>query len=156
MPDPIHIQFRPDWKCWPEADQMILEHWLASGLDPFSQNPTGSRLVLHNMIRPVWGRTQQNLKVGNWQQPVCVLPRTGPIDSCTPACFQTRRICLKPDQAIQVRSGLVFHKMIRAFRTKLDVGSRPDSGCTLAIMAISKTLSKRIRQVYWAKNHHTV
>ena len=51
MPDPIHIQFRPDWKCWPEADQMILAHWLAFGLDLIGQNLTQ---LARTQLDPGW------------------------------------------------------------------------------------------------------
>ena len=109
---------------------MILAHTLASGPDPFGQNLTVNQnpirfgMIFHNMIRAVCGKTQPSLKVGKWKKAGCVLPETGPDGSCTLTCFRTRCVCPKPDQAIQIGSGSVFHNMIR-----------PDSGCTLAVMA---------------------
>ena len=58
--------------------------------DTISQSQIGSRLVLHNIIQDVCRRMRLSLKVGNWYQASCVLPGTGPDDSCTPAHFQTR------------------------------------------------------------------
>ena len=62
----FRVRSGSDRKHWPEAGPMILAHRLASGPDPFSQNPIGSGLVLHNMIRAVCVKTQSSLKVGNW------------------------------------------------------------------------------------------
>ena len=72
---------------------------------------------------------------------------SGPDNSCTPACFQTRCVWPNADQAILIGSRSVLHNMIHAFfeKTELNrmrkVGSayttRPDSGCTLAVMGIS-------------------
>ena len=42
MLDPIHIQSGSDQRLWPKMGQMILAHWLASGLDLFGQNLTHS------------------------------------------------------------------------------------------------------------------
>ena len=42
MPDPIRIRSRLTGKHWPDAGQMILAHWLASGPDPFGHNLTQS------------------------------------------------------------------------------------------------------------------
>ena len=41
--------------------------------------------------------------------------RSWPNDSCTAACFWTRSVWPKPEQAIQVRSGPVLHNMIWAY-----------------------------------------
>ena len=46
---------------------------------------------------------------------------TGPNDSCTTAHFQTGRVWLNPDQAIQIRSGSVLHNMIHAFFGKTEL-----------------------------------
>ena len=40
MPDPIRIRTGSAGMHWPEAGRMIAAHWLASGPDPFGQNPT--------------------------------------------------------------------------------------------------------------------
>ena len=63
-----------------------------------------------------------------------VFVRPGPDDSCTQACFWTRCIWPKPDQAIQVRSGLVFNTMTQAFfgRTELNQMQHIWSGPILA------------------------
>ena len=84
MPDPICIQSVSARKCWPEVGWMILAHQLAFGPDLSGQNLNQSvrtryRLVLHNMIRAVCGRTQPSLKVGNWKQAGCVLLEPGPM-----------------------------------------------------------------------------
>ena len=68
----------------------------------------------------------------------------------------------KPDQAIQIRSRLVLHNMIQAFFGRMvpnqmrEVRSSiyiytiwPDSGCTLAVMAITKTFVNQMWHVYW-------
>ena len=46
--------------------------------------------------------------------------RTGPSDSCTPACFWTRPIWPKPDQAIQIRSGPILHSVVWAFFARME------------------------------------
>ena len=89
--------------------------------DTVSQNQTGSGLVLHSFIRDVCGRTELSLKVENWQRAGCVLPESGPDDSCTPACFQTRCVCPNPDQAIQTGSGSVLRSMIHALFGKTEL-----------------------------------
>ena len=43
---------------------------------------------------------------------------TGPNDSCTLACFQTRCVWPDPDQAIQIGSGSVLHNIVDAFFEK--------------------------------------
>ena len=56
IPDMIYIQSRSaqtHWSVWPKPDTV-------------SQNQTGSRLVLHNMIRAICAKTEPSLKVGNW------------------------------------------------------------------------------------------
>ena len=122
MPDPICSRSGSAGKYWPEAGRMILAHWLASGPEPFGQNVTKSARTkadpgwfLRSIIWDVCGRTEPSLKVGNWQRPGCFLPETGPDDSCTPACFQTRCVWPDPDQAIQIGSGSVLRDMIHAF-----------------------------------------
>jgi len=61
----------------------------------------------------------------------------------------------KPDQAIQTASGTVLHNMVQAFFGKTDPKSDPaymiwpDSGYTLAIMAITEMLPNWIWHVYW-------
>ena len=112
---------------------------------------------MHDVIRDVCGRAEPTLKVGNWWRAVCVRPKTGPDDSGTPACFQTRcvwpnpkpvyfetdELWPNPDQATQIGSGSVLHNMIHAFfeknGTKTDAGSRIwhyiRSGPILAVMA---------------------
>ena len=100
------------------------------------------------LSRPVCGRTQPSRKVGSWYRAGCVLPESWPDDFWTPACFQIGCIWPKPDKAIQIGSGPVLHNMIQAFfgKTELnlmrEVGFciytiRPDTGCTLAVMAIT-------------------
>ena len=42
MLDPIRIRSGSAGQHWPEADRMILSHWLASGPDPFGQILTQS------------------------------------------------------------------------------------------------------------------
>ena len=65
------------------------------------------------------------------------LARSGPDDSCTPACFRTRSIWLKPDPVTQnqIRSGPILHNMIRAVcgRTQLSlkVGGMMSLSCQL-------------------------
>ena len=56
--------------------------------------------------------------------------RTRPDDFCTVACFQTRCIWPKPDQAIQIGCGLVLHKMIHAIfgRTEPNLIQEVESG----------------------------
>ena len=86
-----------------------------------------------------------SLKDRNWQRAGCVLPETGLNDSCTPACFQTRCVWPNPDQANQLGSRLVLHKMIhasffltnRAEKFNPAYTIRPDSGCMLAVMAVT-------------------
>ena len=61
--------------------------------------------------------------------------RTGPSDSCTPACFQTRSVWPKADQAIQIRSMLVLYNMIQAFLESMELNQMQEgrSGiCSLA------------------------
>ena len=126
-PHPIRIGSEALARSGPDHSCTTVCFWTGSvGPKPdiVSQHPIGSVLVLHNMIRAVCGRMQPSPKAGNRQQVGCFLPETGPGDSCTAACFQARCVCPKPDQAIQIGSGSVFHNMIR-----------PDSGCTLAVMA---------------------
>ena len=69
--------------------------------DTVSQNQIGSRLVLYNIIQDICGRTEPSLKVGNWWRAVCVLPVTGPDDSCTPASFRTGSVWPRPDTISQ-------------------------------------------------------
>ena len=82
--------------------------------ETISQNYIGSGLVLHNIIWNVCGRMQPSLRMENWQRAGCILPETGPDDSSTPACFQTRCVWPNPDQATLIRSGLVLNSMSRA------------------------------------------
>ena len=78
--------------------------------------------------------------------------RTRPNDYYTPACFQTRHVWPKPDLAIQIGSRPVLHNMIQAFFGRMEPNwncmwelrksdpafmVQPDSGCMLAIMAIT-------------------
>ena len=67
--------------------------------DTIRQNYIGPGLVLHNIIRDVCGRTQPILKVGKLVAGRLLSAGTGPDDSCTPACFRTRCVWSKPDQA---------------------------------------------------------
>ena len=129
MPDPIHTQASA-WKHWPEADRMILAHWLASRPDLFGQNLT--------QPEPNWIQAgsaqydpgpQQSVNVGIWKQAGCIRPETGPNDSSISACFQTRCIFPKPDQAIQIRPPISFSQLdagswIRHIRSSLILATR--------------------------------
>ena len=115
--------------------------------DTASQNQIGPGPVLHSMIWDVCGRTQLSLKVGNWWRASCLLPESGPNGSCTPACFLTRCIWPKRDQAIQIGPGSASRSMAQAFfekRNWIRCGKSdpaysipPDSGCTLALVAMT-------------------
>ena len=52
----------------------------------------------------------------------------GPNDSCTLTCFQMGCVWPKPDQAIQIRSGLVLHNMIQAFSGRLEANGMQEVG----------------------------
>ena len=86
--------------------------------------------------------------------------RTRPDDSCTSACFRTRSVGPKPDQAIQIGSGPVLHNMIRASfgRTEpnriREVGIYDPARFWLHA-GRNWAQPKRFRYVYWADcNHH--
>ena len=66
---------------------------------------------------------EERNRVSKWETGsglCCVLPETGPADSCTPACFQTRRVWPNPDWAIQIGSRSVLHNMIHVFFGKME------------------------------------
>ena len=54
-----------------------------------------------------------------------VLTTSGPNDTSAPACFWTRSVQPKPDQDIQIGSGPVLHKMIRAFFGRTEPNRMP-------------------------------
>ena len=147
MPHLICMRFGQALKRWPDASWMVLAHQLASGPGLFGQNLTQSaRTKLDpGWVCTTWYRT--SVEERNWvckwatdSRPVASCQKPWPSDSCTPACFQSRYIWPKPDQAIQFRSGSVLHNMIQN-GTKLDVGINqvytiwPNSRCTLAVTA---------------------
>ena len=156
MPDPIRIRSGSAGRHGPETgphDSCTPARFRTGSLWPkpgtVSQNSIGSGLVLYNIIREVCGRTEPSLKVGNWWRAVCVLPETGPDDSCTPACFRTGSVWPKPGTVSQnsIGSGLVLYNIIREVcgRTEpsLKVGNwwravcvlpetGPDDSCTPA------------------------
>ena len=156
MPDPICIglaRSEPDNSCtlacfwtgsiWPKPDTI-------------SQNYTGSKLVLHNIIWNVCGRMEPSLKVGNWQQAGCILPETRPDDSCTPACFQTRCIWPSrsdPSQFCTIWSMPSLEKQSWNGCRKTDpayiLSGLIMAACWLQL-AITKMLLDRIWHVYWA------
>ena len=107
---------------------MILAHRLASGPDPFGQNLTQSARTKSDpgcFCTILSGTTvEERNRARKWEAgsgPVAFLPETGPNDSCTPACFQTRSVWPNPDQAIQIGSGSVLHDMIHAFFGKTEL-----------------------------------
>ena len=55
----------------------------------------------------------------------------GPDDSCTPACFQTRCIWPKLDQAIQIRSRLVLNAMTKAFFGRMELNQMQEVGSSI-------------------------
>ena len=108
---PAQIHLDKTWHCQPEPSRIQVG---------FSQNDP----------RCLWKNTTQSeggkLVVG-WLHSA----KTRPDDSCTPACFWTRYIWPSDfDQAIQIGSRLVLHKMIRVFfgRTELNWMRKAGSG----------------------------
>ena len=96
---------RPTQKHWPEASPMILAHQLASGPGPFGPNLTQSARTKSD---PGWfwticqGHLWKNaVESDNGKLVAGQLHSagTGPSDSCTAACFQTRSVWPKADQA---------------------------------------------------------
>ena len=55
----------------------------------------------------------------------------GPDDSCTPACFRTRCIWPKLDQAIQIRSRLVLNAMTKAFFGRMELNQMQEVGSSI-------------------------
>ena len=156
MPDPIRIRSRSGWKYWPEAVRMILAHRLASGPDRFGQNltqsartkPSGSELVLHNIIRDVCGRTKTESESGK-----LVAVRLRPARNrarwflLTGLLSDQMRLAKPWPGHPKIRSGSVLHSMIHAFFEKTELKRmrksdpaytiRPNSGWTLAVTAIT-------------------
>ena len=140
----------PDLEAWARSgpgDSCTLAcFWTASALpkpDTVSQNWIGARLCFAQYdLGCLWKNATESesrkLVVGQLCSAI-----TESDDSCTLACFQTRCTWPKPDQAIQIGSGIVLHNMIQAFFRKTDPKSDlaymiwPDPGCMLAIMAIT-------------------
>ena len=153
--DPIRIRSVSAGKHWPEAGRMILAHWLASGPDPFGQNLTQSARTKSD---PGWFCTilsgasaEERNRVWKWETdsgPVVSCQIPGPMIPAHRLASKPDAFGQNPDQTIQIGSGPVVYSMTHAFfwKTELkrmrEVGSgiytiRPDSGCTLSVMAIS-------------------
>ena len=123
--------------------------WLASGPNPFGQTLTQSartKLDLGWFCTILFGRcVEERNRVWKWESG-CVLPETGPADSCTPTCFQTRCVWPNPDRARPPRSDtggfcITWSTPSSDKRNWNGCGKsepaytiRPNSGCTLAIM----------------------
>ena len=134
MPDPIRIRSGSAWKYWPEAGRMIFANRICFRTGSVWPKPDSQPEL--NQIRAgfaqydprrLW-RLQPSLKVENWQRAGCVLPETGPDDSCTPTCFQTRCVSPNPDKATQIGSGSVSHNMIHAFFGKSELNRMREVG----------------------------
>ena len=130
MPDPIRIRSGSAGKHWPEVGQMTLAQWLASGRDPFGQNLTQSartKLDPGSFCTILFGMSvEERNRVWKWETgsgPLasCQKQETGPNDSCTPACFQTRCVWPNPGQATQIGSGSVLQNMNHAFFEKTEL-----------------------------------
>ena len=141
------------------------------GPDPLGQNLTHSARTKSDPSwfctitsgPPVEERNGVCVKVRNWQRDGCVLPETGPVDdSCRPACFWTRCVWPKPDQAIQIGSGWVLHNMVQAFFGKTEESRMREGGSGMCHparfwmhrLAVTKTLPDRIRHVYWVSTSY--
>ena len=121
-------------KRWPEASQMILAQSACFWIRPVRPKPDltqstrtqiGPGLVLHSNYDPgrLW-QTAAESEGGTLEAGRLRSARTGPDDSRTPACFWTRCVWPKPDQAIQIGSGPVLHNMIWAFRGRTELRMR--------------------------------
>ena len=138
------------WKRWTEADPMILAHRLASGPDLFGPNRTQSA---RNKSDPagfaqydpgrLWRNTTESKSRETGGGPVASCQKPGPmIFAHWLNCFWTRR------HSDRIRAGFAQHDpgfLCRKNGTESDAGSqirhnytiRPDSGCTLTVMAIT-------------------
>ena len=166
MPDSIRIRSGSAGKHWPEAGRMILAHRLASGPNPFGQNLTQSARTKSD---PGWFCTilsgtsvDERNWVWKWET------GSGPVAYCQKPgqMIPAHQLASRPDAFGQTLTRPSWSDpgrfyTIHAFFGKKRRGwngcgklnpaytIRPDSGCTLDVMAVTKTLPGRIRHVYW-------
>ena len=155
MPEPIRIGLEAldGSGPWAEAGPMILAHFYRAGFAQYDPR----------RLRRNTTESKSRVTGGG---PVASCQKPGPmIFAHWLNCFWTRR------HSDRIRAGFVQHDpafLCRKNGTESDAGSqirhsytiRPDSGCTLTVMAITglgitKTLLNRIRHVYWG-DHYTV
>ena len=154
MLDPICIRSRLAGKHWPEAGRMIPAHWLASGPDPFGQNLTLSARTKSDLG---WFCTilsgmsvEERNRVWKWETgsgPVASCQKPGPMIpahqlASWPDVFGqtlTRPSRSNPGQFCAIWFVPSLEKRNRNRCRKLDLAytMRPDSGCTLAITAVT-------------------
>ena len=154
MPYPIRIRSGLARKRWPEAGRVILAHWLTSGPDPFGQNLRQSAKTKSD---PAWFCTrssapslEERIRVWKWEIGyglVAFCQEPGPIilahrlasgpdafgqNLTRPSRSDPRRFC-----TIWPRPSLETRNRIRCGKSELAYTFCHDSGCTLAVMAIT-------------------
>ena len=139
MPDPIRIRSGLGGKHWPEAGRMILAHWLASGPDPFGQNLTQSARTTSDPVgfaQYYPGRLRMNETESKSRKLVA-----GRMHHARNQARWFLRTSLVLDQ---MRLGTIWPMPSLEKRSWNGCGKsdsaytiRPDSGCTLVVMAIT-------------------
>ena len=164
MPDLIHVRSGSALKRWPETGRVILAHRLASGPDLFGPHLTQSVGTKLDLVWLCTAWSRMSVEERNWVW-------KGETGSGLVAFCQKIRLASRPDAFGQTMTrpsrsvpgqfctvcsmpSLEKRNGIGCGKSDLAYMIWPDSGCMLAVMAITKMFPNWIQHVYWV--HTTI